>query len=65
MENLSQQILEMKFESQNDLNGLYQKPPDLFVKELTRSCIQQSIEELLKLGDLENVLNPSISLLKS
>ena len=43
-----------------NLNGLYQKPPDLFVKELTRDCIEQTIEDLLKLGDLEKVLNTSI-----
>lgn len=43
-----------------NLNGLYQKPPDLFVKELTRDCIQQTIEHLLKVGDLEKVLNTSI-----
>lgn len=42
------------------LNRLYQIPPDLFVKELTRDCIQQTIEDLLKLGDLEKVLNASI-----
>ena len=41
-------------------NGLYQIPPDLFVKELTRECIQQAIEDLLKQGDLEKVLNPGI-----
>lgn len=43
-----------------NLNGLYQKPPDLFVKELTRDCIQKTIEDLLKIDDLEKVLNPSI-----
>jgi hypothetical protein len=43
-----------------NLSGLYQKPPDLFVKELTRECIQQTIEDLLKIDDLEKVLNPSI-----
>ncbi|MDI3320901.1 hypothetical protein [Pinibacter soli] len=43
-----------------NLNGLYQKPPDLFVKELTRECIQQAIEDLLKIDDLEKVLNPGI-----
>ncbi|WP_395066221.1 hypothetical protein [Flavobacterium sp.] len=43
-----------------NLSGLYQKPPDLFVKELTRECIQQTIQDLLKIGDLEKVLNPSI-----
>ena len=44
----------------NNLNGLYQKPPDLFVKELTRECIEKSIQDLLNFGDLEKVLNPSI-----
>jgi len=43
-----------------NLNGLYQKPPDLFVRELTRECIRQTIEVLLKIEDLEKVLNPSI-----
>ncbi len=52
-------IKEDKKTGQN-LSGLYQKPPDLFVKELTRECIQQTIEDLLKIDDLEKVLNPSI-----
>ncbi|MBX3165200.1 MAG: hypothetical protein KF900_12050 [Bacteroidetes bacterium] len=52
-------IAEDKKTGQN-LHGLYQTPPDLFVKELTRNCIQQTIEDLLKIGDLEKVLNPSI-----
>lgn len=43
------------------LNGLYQIPPDLFVKELTRECIHQTIEDLLKIDNLEKVLNTSIS----
>ena len=38
------------------LGGLYQKPPDLFVKELTRNCIEQSIADLIKQGDLEKIL---------
>lgn len=46
--------------SGQNLSGLYQKPPDLFVKELTRQCIEQTIGDLLKMGDLEKVLNPSI-----
>jgi hypothetical protein len=56
---LQTSINEDKKTGQN-LNGLYQKPPDLFVKELTRDCIQQTIEDLLKIGDLERVLNRSI-----
>lgn len=43
-----------------NLNGLYSIPPDLFVKELTRNCIQKTIEDLLEKGDLDLVLNPSI-----
>ena len=46
------------------LNGLYMKPPDLFVKELTRDCIHRTIADLLKQGDLEDVLNPSILISK-
>lgn len=56
---LEKAVGEDKKTGQN-LNGLYQKPPDLFVKELTRACIQKAIEDLLKIGDLEKVLNPSI-----
>ncbi len=41
---------------------MYQIPPDLFVKELSRNCIEQTIKDLLKLGDLEEVLNPSIKI---
>lgn len=44
----------------NNLNGLYLKPPDLLVKELTRNCLEQTIKDLLTQGDLENVLNPSV-----
>lgn len=34
----------------------YLIPPDLLVKELTRECIQESIEEVLEMGDLELIL---------
>ena len=43
-----------------NLNGMYQTPPDLFVKELTRDCIEMVIADLLKKGDLEDFLNPSV-----
>ena len=46
--------------SGENLNGLYQTPPDLFVKELTRDCIEKTIVDLLKQGDLEKLLNPTI-----
>lgn len=46
--------------SGKNLDGLYQTPPDLFVKELTRTCIEQTIQDLLKIDDLEKVLNPGI-----
>ena len=52
-------ILEHKKEGKN-LNGIYQVPPDLFVQELTRDCIEKAISDLLKIDDLEKVLNPSI-----
>lgn len=35
-------------------------PPDLFVKELTRDCIEETIKDLLKQGNLEELLNNSI-----
>jgi len=47
--------------SGENLKGLYQTSPDLFVKELTRECIQQVIADLLKKGKLEDVLNPTIT----
>ncbi|SEA79515.1 hypothetical protein [Psychroflexus halocasei] len=46
--------------SGENLKGLYQTSPDLFVKELTRDCIQKVISDLLKKGNLEDILNPSI-----
>lgn len=52
-------ILEDKKDGRN-FNGVYQIPPDLFVKELTRDCIEKAISDLLNSGDLEKVLNPSI-----
>ncbi len=47
-------------ESGENLNGLYQTPPDLFVKELTRDCIEKTISDLLEKGSLEDVLNPTV-----
>ena len=49
----------------SNLNGLYIEPPDLFVKELTRECIERTIADLLEKDDLENVLNPSVLAPKS
>nr|MBU3860788.1 hypothetical protein [Flavobacterium sp. MC2016-06] len=53
-------IINLNRKSGENLYGLYQKPPDLFVKELTKDCIRQTIEDLLKIDDLERVLNSSI-----
>ncbi len=39
-----------------NLNGIYEIPPDLFVKELTRECIEKTITDLLKIGELEKIL---------
>jgi len=48
-------------EQENDNKEcLYMIPPDLFVKELTRECIHQTITDLLKRGSLEKMLNPSV-----
>jgi hypothetical protein len=44
----------------NNLNGLYMQPPDLFVKELTRACIEKTIQDLLRQGNLEDMLNPTV-----
>lgn len=52
--------IEHELQEKNNLQGLYIIPPDLFVKELTRQCIYQTIGDLLKIGDLEMVLNPSV-----
>lgn len=48
-------------ESGDNLNGSYQIPPDLFVKELTRECIEKTIADLLSKGNLEEVLNTTVS----
>lgn len=47
-------------ENGGNLNGIYLRPPDLFVKELTRDCIEKTITDLLRQGDLEEILNSSI-----
>jgi len=43
-----------------NLSGTYLRPPDLLVKELTRECIEKTIEDLLKKGPLDQMLNPSV-----
>lgn len=52
-------IKENKLTGEN-LNGLYLRPPDLFVKLLTRECIERTINDLLRQGKLEEMLNPSV-----
>lgn len=44
----------------NNAGGIYICPPDLFVKELTRPCIEKAIEDLLKRGPLDQMLNPTV-----
>jgi hypothetical protein len=46
--------------SGNQLNGMYQVPPDLLVLELSRTCIEKVIADILNSGDLEKILNPSV-----
>ncbi len=48
----------------NEGNEQYLIPPDLFVNELTRPRIEQVISNLLDVGPLESVLNPSVFGLK-
>ena len=43
---------------------IYIIPPDLFVKELTRTCIEQTIIGLLDQGPLDEILNQSVFNLK-
>jgi len=52
--------IKLDMEKGESLNGHYQVPPDLFVKELTRDCIERTIEDLLTKGNLEDVLNPTV-----
>ena len=40
--------------------GTYEIPPDLFVRELTRECIETAIGDLVRRGNLEDILNTSI-----
>ena len=47
-------------ENKEKLNGLYQIPPDLFVRELTRECIGATVADLLKQGNLEDILNSTV-----
>lgn len=47
-------------EKEKGSNSTYIIPPDLFVKELTRDCIEETIRELLNHGNLEETLNKSI-----
>lgn len=53
-------VVALDSENKEHLNGMYQIPPDLFVKELTRECIEATIADLLKRGNLEDVLNPTV-----
>ena len=41
-------------------HGQYVMPPDLFVRELSRPCIERTIVELLNLGHLDEWRNTSI-----
>jgi hypothetical protein len=52
--------IKLDMENGDNLKGLYQTPPDLFVKELTRDCIEKTISDLLDKGNLEDVLNPTV-----
>ena len=47
-------------EEMKEGNNNYIIPPDLFVKELTRKCIEETIGKLLQEGNLESILNESV-----
>ena len=53
-------VVALDVQSGEHLHGTYQKPPDLFVKELTRECIEATIADLLEDGNLEDMLNPTV-----
>ncbi|WP_426491916.1 hypothetical protein [Hymenobacter sp. 102] len=55
-----QTVIQLDIAQGENLGGLYQRPPDLFVRELTRQCIEATIADLLTIGPLEQVLNPSV-----
>jgi hypothetical protein len=46
--------------NKENLDGAYELPPDLFVRELTRPCLEATIADLLTKGSLEDVLNPTV-----
>ncbi|MFA7447322.1 MAG: hypothetical protein WCY77_02700 [Weeksellaceae bacterium] len=46
-------------EEQKEGNSNYIIPPDLFVKILTRDCIEETIKDLLSHGNLDEILNES------
>ena len=62
--NFLNRVIEYNKSCGENLNGLYQIPPDLFVKELSRSCIEKTIEDLLEKGNLEEILNITIISIK-
>ncbi len=47
-------------DEQKEGNSNFIIPPDLFVKTLTRDCVEQTIIDLLSEGNLEEILNESI-----
>ena len=53
-------VIEQDRVSTENLSGAYVDPPDLFVKDLTKDCIEAAIGDLLSKGDLEWLLNPSV-----
>ncbi len=55
-----QTAVKESIEKNDNLKGSYLIPPDLFVKELTRECVESTITDLLKEGNLEEILNESV-----
>ena len=49
--------VELDKRTKENLAGKYQIPPDLLVEEISRCCIQESIQDILSKGKLEDYLN--------
>lgn len=47
-------------EHQHDENFIFHTSPNLFVKELTRECVEQAIQNLLIMGEIDEVVEDPV-----
>ncbi|MEM7369979.1 MAG: hypothetical protein AAF587_15340 [Bacteroidota bacterium] len=59
-----QEVVKYDIAEQEGGKGLFVVPPDLFVQTLTRECLEETILALMREGDLDRMLNPSVFRLK-